>query len=188
MKKVFWLAIGAFFCLAALSACGRQDRDIAISIGKLKISKQELDASLSRWQNTKNLTPAEKQKLINAFINRKLILLAAEKEGLDKDPRFLQNVQFFWEQALLKLAIGKKINALAQKIRVSEKEIKNYYQSHKQEFGQKPLAEVYAQIKFLILRQKQQKALSEWISTLHQKTKVKINYKLLGLKKGGKNG
>jgi len=47
--------------------------------------------------------------------------------GLDKDPMFLQSLQLFWEQSLMKMVIGRKINESTLVIRVSDNELKDYY-------------------------------------------------------------
>ena len=42
------------------------------------------------------------------MINQKLIILAAEKEGLDKNKEFLKMVENFWQQSLLTMAMQDK--------------------------------------------------------------------------------
>ena len=42
------------------------------------------------------------------MINQKLILLDAEKRGLDKNKEFLKMVENFWQQSLLTMAMQEK--------------------------------------------------------------------------------
>jgi len=187
MRKAILILL-VFVMAGGFWACQCSHKEAAISIGKLRITKQEVDTSLLRFAGERQLSPADKKKLINSFINRKLILLEAEREGLDKDPSFLQDVQFFWEQTLLKLIIDRKIKELSGRIKVTENEVRDYFENHKESFGKKSLEEIYGQIKFILFRQKQQKALTSWINSLRQNAKIKINYKLLGIQEGGSNG
>jgi len=46
---------------------------------------------------------------LNNMINQKLILLDAEKKGLDKNKEFLKMVENFWQQSLLTMAMQEKV-------------------------------------------------------------------------------
>ena len=103
-------------------------------------------------------------------------LLAA----MDKDPEFLNNVQFFWQQSLIKLVLDKKIKEIALHIKVNDGEIRDYYQANKDtEFKAQDLPAVYDQIKWLILNKKQKAMLDDWVNSLHSESKISINKSLL---------
>ncbi len=154
---------------------------IAIQIGDIRISLQEFNQAFLSSPFARKGNKGEKE-FLKTYIIKKLILKDAESKNLDKTPQLLNELQLFWERALLKLAISKKAKEISDKIKVSEAEIKEYYEKNKDsKFSQKKLSEVYSQIKSILLEKKQRKAMQEWIRNLQKNTKIKINYKLLGI-------
>ena len=169
--------------LLLIAGCSFAKKDKpAIVIGDIEVTKQEfqnaLDASMFRDAGDEG-----RREFLFQFIARRLILKEAERLGLDRDPQFLKDIQLFWEQSLLKLALSQKIKELSVDIQVSDKEIRKYYSSNKEtQFLEKELPEVYDQIKWVIINQKQQEAITQWSESLKQDVKIDIDYKKLGLK------
>ena len=54
-------------------------------------------------------TAESRQNFLSALIDRKLLLQYAQKEGFDKETSFLQTIERFWEQSLLKIVLDKKM-------------------------------------------------------------------------------
>lgn len=177
MKKLIALAL----LVLLVSGCvwfGEKEKT-AVKIGKVKISPEEFQLAFELSNFAKE---GKKREFLEIFISRKLILLEAEKLGLDKDREFLRDVQDFWEQSLLKLVLAKKIKELAMDVGVSEKEVKSYYEGNKEaKFADKEFEQVYEQIKWMLLRDKQQDAIGNWVDSLKNDAEVVIDYKLLGL-------
>jgi len=184
MKKVF-IALGI---IALTLACSQNKKiETAIQIDDIKITPDQFFASFqqSRYYNTEN--PDLKAFLSN-FISRKLILKEAEKIKLDKQPEFLNDVQLFWEQSLLKRMLEFKIAELSKDIKVTDQEIREYYEKNKEaEYPDTDIADVYPYIRWTIYIQKQQNAIDNWTESLRKKANVKINTKLLQLNKSKKN-
>ncbi|MBU0469821.1 MAG: SurA N-terminal domain-containing protein [Candidatus Omnitrophica bacterium] len=162
--------------------CGAPSKDkTALKIGDIKITAQEFDAAFKASGMTYMGEDSRKQ-FLERFISRKLILSEAEKIGLDKDSQFLESVQIFWEQSLLKLILAQKSKEFSSNARVDDSEIAAYYEKRKEvSFPGKELTEVHAQIKWILLKQKQSQALQEWISSLEGAVKIESDYKLLGI-------
>ena len=121
-----------------------------------------------------------KKEFLEKFISRKLILQEAIRLELDRDPQFLNDVQFFWEQSLLKLALSKKIKELSIDTQVSDQEIRDYYEHSKDvEFIDTELSDVYDQIKWIVLNDKQRVAVSTWSESLRKNINIEIDYKAL---------
>lgn len=59
-------------------------------------------------------------------------------------------------------------------IRVSDSDIKLYYDAHKEDFKDKKMDEVRAQIESELIRQRQEEAYMELLSRMMQAQKVKI--------------
>jgi hypothetical protein len=179
MKKIFSVFCSMLILIA--SGCAKKEQ-LAIKIGNIEITAQEFEAELrdSRYPND----PSGRRAFLDQFIQKKLILHEAEKLGLDKNPQFLKDVQFYWEQGLLKLVLTQKTKELMGKIQVTDREINDYYRANQNsEFANTELSQVYNQIKWLLFQEKQSGALAGWVDDLEQKTPVRIDYNLLGITK-----
>jgi hypothetical protein len=179
MRKLILLTVVLSLVYISLG-CGRRPKTV-ISIGEIKISAEEFNSAFNKSLYGNSPTLERRRQFLSTFINRKIILKEAVKGGLDKDPGFLEDVQFFWEQALIKLTLNKKIKELASGIQISEKEIKDYYETRKSEFPGKNLAEVGEQIKLQLFIEKQRRALDDWLVSLAKKSRIGMDYKSLGL-------
>ena len=125
-------------------------------------------------------TPQIRKDVLDALISKKLILQEAEKEGLNKSKEFLNSLQHYYEQLLLKLIIDLKSKELASRVKVSDKEINDRYnQMMKNNLTDKPLTEIYSQIQWQILRKKQAQVLNKWLEGIRKKAKIEINEDLL---------
>jgi hypothetical protein len=164
-------------CFVLLSGVGCvQKEKPALSIGSIQISAQEFDAAYrdGKMQTGRELS---RKEFLDLYINRKLFLQEAEILGLDKDPLFLQSLQMFWEQSLMKSIIARKINESTVVIRVSDKEILDFYERRKDtDFAGKPLDEVKTSIKLLLFQVKQKIELQNWMKNLRSRTTIAIDY------------
>lgn len=167
--------------LITLGCAKKTSEGPAITIGKIKVTKGEFENAFERFNFDKQVDATARKAFLENYIDRKLILREAENLGLDKNEEFLQDVQDFWQQSLLKLALDKKTKELFLSIKVSDKEINDFYNANKDKFSAKDLPNVYSEIKLVLLKEKQKKAVSDWLDSLRKKTDIKVNYKLLGL-------
>ena len=176
MRKIIVLVLAALL----ISGCTwfKEKEKPAIKIGRVKISPEEFQMEFELSNFAKS---GKKKEFLDLFISRKLILLEAEKLGLDKDREFLRDVQDFWEQSLLKITLGRKMKELISGINISEGEVKSYYEENKDDFADKEFEQAYAQIKWMLLRDKQKDEVQNWVDSLKKDTEVSIDYKLLGV-------
>ena len=179
-KIIFAIFVTMFIFLFLGKGAAGKDRP-AIKIGRITVSAGEFDKAFKSSSFFREGKSSRKE-FLDSFISRKLILREAEREGLNKDSEFLEDIQLFWEQSLLKLAISKKMNELSCSIKVNDKEIEDYYNEHKdRDFSNKKLNDVYGRIKLILFKKKQGKALQDWVNSLRENTKIKIDYKSLGI-------
>jgi hypothetical protein len=179
MKKLVLLGLAVLL----VSSCGwlKKEEKPAVSIGKVRISAGEFQRAFEASGFARD---GGKKGFLETFISRKLILLEAERLGLDKDPEFLRGVQDFWEQSLLKLALSKKIKELVSAVDISEEEVQSYYRKNKeQEFADKEFEQAHDRIKWQLLRDKQETAIEDWADSLRKDARIIIDYKLLGIEK-----
>jgi len=180
MKRLSALLLGVLL----LSGCGQGTQKAAISIDKIRISAAEFEEAYRNARMTARQDLSRKE-FLDTFVIRKLMLREGEILGLDKDPQFLQGLQTFWEQALLKFVLARKVNELAVVCRVSDEEIEKYYRSHKEtDFAGKELAEVREQIRTLLFRIKNRLELSRWTDNLKRRAAIKIDYRQLNVPEG----
>ncbi|MFA5101210.1 MAG: hypothetical protein WC547_10035 [Candidatus Omnitrophota bacterium] len=173
MRK--FIIVMVFLALCCGAGCAPKEKP-ALTIGSIKISALEFDAAYrdGKMQTGRELS---RKEFLELYINRKLFLKEAEILGLDKDPLFLQSLQLFWEQSLMKSIIARKINESTLVIRVADREILDYYERHKDtDFAGKTLDDVKTQIKLLLFQVKQRLELQNWMRNLRSRTAVNIDY------------
>jgi hypothetical protein len=169
------------FLLLTGFGCAAKD-EAAITIDHIRISAEEFEAAFQASRFAPMGQEGRKAFLEN-YISLKLMLKEAEETGLDKDPQLLADVQSFWEKALFRLALARKSQSLASGVSVSEQEVLGYYQQNLQShFAGKGLPEVYEQIKWRLLQEKQIQVIAAWTGALKAKAKIKIDSASLGLK------
>ena len=172
------------FVALLLCGCSPETDKTVITIDTIKIKAGEFEEAYRNARMASSYDLSRKD-FLGMFVTRKLMLKEGEALGLDKDPHFLENLQVFWEQALLKFVLARKANELAVICRVSDDEIEKYYQSHKDtDFAGKELPEVSGQIRNLLFRIKHQNEMKRWTDSLKRKASVTIDYKRLGIPTG----
>jgi hypothetical protein len=103
-----------FLCLILipLAGCGNSrlspSQDALAHVGKYCITRQEFEEAYKDSSYGAKGTFASRLAFLNNMINQKLILLDAEKRGLDKNKEFLKMVESFWQQSLLTMAMQEK--------------------------------------------------------------------------------
>ena len=176
MKKIILIII-----LLAIFGCAKDENEV-IKIGDIGVSLEEFDLAFA----TSGLASggeAKRREFLDTFISRKLMLLEAEKMGLDKDPQFLQNIQLFWEQSLLKLVLQRKMNELSSTIKIDDKEVRDFYKQIKgEDASDEEFTKMYDQIKLILFKEKQNKAIQVWVNSLRRETEIEIDYDSLGIK------
>lgn len=183
MSKLKFLS---FLIIILLGISCAPKEEAVISIGQIKITKAEFERDFAKFNLSKPDTNQARQEFLDNLINRKLILREAENRGLDKEESFLEDVQDFWEQALLKRAVDKKAKELFLTIKIGDDEIRDFYNANKDKFSGKTLEDVYPEIRLVIFKEKQKKSVGDWMSALKKQANIKINYKVLGIIEEGK--
>jgi hypothetical protein len=178
-KTLITLVIGLL-----LTGCAQENKDkVALRIGEIKITAEEFEQAFKRSRPSQRGAEARADFLDN-YISKKLILKEAEELGLDKEPEFLQDIQIFWEQSLMKRILSRKSKEISPTIRVTEQEIQEYYRKYKNSsYANMDIQQVYDQIHWILLKQKQSQAIKDWIESLEQDVKIQKDEQLLGTDK-----
>jgi len=178
MRRLNWILFISIILLGL--ACAQKEEPV-VSIGTIKITKAEFEKDFAKFNLSKPDTAQARQEFLDNLINRKLILREAETRGLDKEANFLEDVQDFWEQSLLKRAVDKKSKELFLTIKIGDDEIRDFYNANKDKFPGKTLEDVYPEIRLVLFKEHQKKAVEDWMDLLKKQANVKINYKELGI-------
>lgn len=109
---------------------------LAIVNGK-EITKEEVEMFIDLMgpQGMQFRTPEGMNKIADEMINQELMYLDAINQGLDKEERYLEEVERSKESILKQYSIAK----LFKDIEVAEDDVKEYYDSHKENF-KKPVS------------------------------------------------
>lgn len=166
--------------LIGFSGCAPKPK-AAIEIGDISFTAAEFEAAFAKSRFFEDGVEGKK-KFLDEFLSKKIVLAEAEKIGLNQNPDFLQDIQMFWEQGLLKLMLIEKNKELVKNIKVTDQEIRDYFEKQKPRYYKnKDLADVYDQVKSVLLKEKQSQVMGEWIDGLRAKTTVRVNYPMLGI-------
>lgn len=94
----------------------------------LKDFKKEVSLTALRDPST-GTTPETVKKLLEDSIDRRLMIEQAVKLGLSQDEKFLDTIKTYWEQTLIRQLVDTKMKEWAEKITVSDAEVKRYHES-----------------------------------------------------------
>ncbi|MFA5062448.1 MAG: hypothetical protein WC578_00020 [Candidatus Omnitrophota bacterium] len=172
MKKYAVILLCGLFILGC---AGKPQGKILARVGNYEITEKEFEGEFKASIYGRNDTLESRREFLNILIDRKLILLDAQKKGLDKARSFLKMVERFWEQSLLKLALDRKNNEIAGLVFVSDKEVKEAYEAMPKEAkADKPYEKMYQQVKWQVIRQKEYQVMSDWLADLRKNTDIRI--------------
>ncbi len=125
-------------------------------------------------------SPQARKEYLDTLISQKLILLDAQKRGVDKAPDFLKSVERFWAQSLLTAALGQKTMELRRGVAVSDEDVRRIYQNMvKDGATTKPLNEVFPQIKWQAEKQLEMQRLNGWAESLRRNAAIEVSGDML---------
>jgi len=165
-----------------LISCSRPQDEAPVKIDAARMSAEEFN-HLYKFSHPEDYPQdsVHRQEFLGEIINRKLMLLEAERMGLDRDPQFLREVQDFWQERLLKLVLQRKSEEYRSKVRVTPEEIKQYFEEHPEWFAGMTLQQSSDNIRQLLLQARQQAMMEEWLKALRTQAKITVDYSRLGI-------
>ena len=122
MRNIIPLMLIAAF---VLSVCGCAEKgpkkEVIAAIGNYSLYKEDLLSELSLYP-PEYLNKVTKEQLLGDIIQKKVLLLEAQRQGLDRNPEFMKMVERFWEQSLLRSLLNKKSEEFLSSIPQSDKD------------------------------------------------------------------
>ncbi len=133
---VMTCALGASLFLAgAATAASDANNDLLASIGKQTLTKADLEAQVKgmppQLQMALMRNPALKERLLERWVQMTLMSMEAQREGMDKKPDVKRRIQDMTNAVLAQEYMEVKVK---DKVKVTDAEMKKYYDSHKDEF------------------------------------------------------
>lgn len=103
------LVIGTIILAFVLGCQSKEPQQTVVArVGTYVITQDEFEESYKNSAYGRQHNPFYRSAFLNNMINQKLILLDAERRGLDRDPQFLKMIENFWQQSLLTIALQEK--------------------------------------------------------------------------------
>ena len=173
---IFWFII---LGLISVFGCAKEkSENIALRINQFVMSAEEFK---EEFKNSSYFVEGkDKGKFLDDLVNRKLLLQEAERMELDREQDFLKEIELFWEKTLLKSVVNQKSKEFAGKSLVGEDEIRSRYDiMAKEGLTDETFEELYAQMKWQLLREKQTIAFNHWLEKLHKEARLEVNKQLL---------
>ena len=180
MRKVLFNVLICSLIFAGCSpAGGKGDNRIVAEVNKYQMSAEDLKYELKNMPyDEADLLKTEKgrKEYIDRLLEKEILLQEAQRQGLDREKDFMKSIESYWEQALLRLLLQRKSREISGMIHVYENEIEGYYRSSGERL---PLSKVKTDIIRAIRQKKETEAMNAWIDELKEKSRIKINKKLL---------
>lgn len=137
MKKVvvFILTIPILFAFIACAKKEEQKGPYLAKVGNATITQADLEReikTLPEFAQKLFEGSGGKEKFLNELIKKELLYQEALKKGLDKDPEYQRKVEEFKKLTLIGQLLEKEVES---KTKVTDQDIKNYYEKHKSELA-----------------------------------------------------
>ncbi|HPT39922.1 MAG TPA: SurA N-terminal domain-containing protein [Candidatus Omnitrophota bacterium] len=188
MKKIIAALLLIIVIFVFFKIKSSQDRNYLVKINNYTVTQQEFDEEFKASSYAKKDTPESRKEFLNMLIRRKLVLQEAQVEGFDKNKEFLKSITRYWEQSLLDRFTKSKSHQITESIEVPYSVIEAMYAKLKNEGKtDKPLDQMYSQIKASIIQLQESEAVNRWLTSLYMKADIKINPDCV-YKKGEKRG
>lgn len=122
LKKILSLTL-LVILFTGLAGCAKEkpQGEILATIDGYSLYKEDLlsEAELYPPAYRKTVT---KENMLDNLIEKKIMLMEARRQGLDRKPEFLKMVQRFWEQSLLRSLLNKKSEETLSSLKGPEEE------------------------------------------------------------------
>jgi peptidyl-prolyl cis-trans isomerase C len=138
MKKLTLLVL----LLLALFACQKKEAGqtaqtgpFLAKVGNVTITQADYDrefTALPDYAQQMFKGSEGRENFLNEIVKKEILYQEALKKGLDKTPEFKQKVEEFKKLTLISELIGQEIMA---KAKVSDQDVKDYYDKHKEDFA-----------------------------------------------------
>jgi len=129
MYKILLILI---FALVSGCSPSASNKEVLVKIDNYSMSPEDFVGEIKAIPDFRRGSKTD-EELLQDIIEEKLILLQAQREGLDKQAPFMKLIERFWEQSLLRAITEKKMKEFLETVSVTEEEMKSCYEKMGQE-------------------------------------------------------
>ena len=175
--------------LFGFSGCGAPDSEgkaqkPVVTINGLKMSAEEVKRERTfvpdPLPSVLDQQTTEEPEWVARLIERELLVQEAQRLGLDREPEFMQTIERFWKEALMKQVVQRTAREISSQVQVYEPEIEAYYKQLVEESKGahvEPLAVMRREIERTIRQHKETEAMERWVERLRAQAKVEVDQK-----------
>jgi len=137
MKRGLIILLVTFLFSALISCAKREEQKgpYLAKVGTAKITQADLDKDIKHLPEFAQKLfegPDGRRKFLDEMIKKELLYQEAVKKGFDKDPEYVRKLEEFKKLTLIGQLLEKEIEV---KARVTEQDVKDYYEKHKDELA-----------------------------------------------------
>jgi len=173
MKKRHIVAAVMVFVAALAAGCAQRPDETKVVA---RINRYQATVDDFRQEAAMNLPGTTKDQILDDMVTKELLLEQAQKMGLDKDTRFMKEIENYWKQTLIKRLIRIKGEEFLAAAVVGDDEVKAGYDRLVEESEGRIGAyeKVAGRIREALKREKAQAMLEAWVSGLSKNADIKI--------------
>ncbi|MCP3954885.1 MAG: hypothetical protein GY697_22090 [Desulfobacterales bacterium] len=176
------LLIPAIF-LPACSPGNPESSRVVADINGFKLSQAEFHGQLAaelEFDRDFKLTDAARKDFLEQIIRRELMIQEAQRLKLDRQERFVQTIERYWESTLIRDLLEIKGTQIGKTVVVSQNEVRSRYEMMQTDDEALPLfTEIQDRLMAELREEKKTQMLTRWIDDLRNNAKIAIDDKLL---------
>lgn len=133
MKKFAFLLMALFFVFSCAKKEGQKGPYLA-KVNNVTITQEDVSREMNGLPDAVQKMFAGQEgmeKFIDELVKKEILYHEAKKKALDKSPEYLKKVEDFKKLTLVGYLLEKEIE---EKAKVSDKDVKDYYEKHKGDF------------------------------------------------------
>lgn len=173
------------FCSILLLACSHEQNKsdkVILKVNNYELSKDDFQFQLAaeyEYDENFKLTYVTKKEFLNELIMKELLVQEAMRLELDRDKKFIQAIEKYWESALVRNLIDKKYEEFSTKTLVAEEEIDQFIKTNNIHIESEKNAVQRNEILEEIKGQKVRDAVEAWNIDLRKKAAITVDDSLL---------
>ncbi|MDD5130150.1 MAG: hypothetical protein PHS66_03745 [Candidatus Omnitrophica bacterium] len=175
MKKLlnkFSFVIVAGLMAVLITGCAKKpDKDKMVA----EINNFQLMVDDFMHEAEFSLSGATKEQIFQDVVVKELLLQEAQKNSLDKNRRFMKEIEDYWKQALIKRLIFIKGEEFLATVKVGKDEVKAQYDfmAKESEGRIKPYEQMAQRIEGDLKIRKARALLDQWVAKIRNNAKIK---------------
>lgn len=181
-SQIFWSGVIVIAFFLILSCAKKEERtrsgEYIAKVGNAVITRDDIEAIP---ESVRHIYMAPQG--LERFIDEQILYQEALKKGLDRDEGYLRMVEYLKRKALIERLLDKEI---AQKIKITDREVVDYYNKNKEEFKIKEtgkfieLDSIKEGLRGQLLMERQRELFDKYLTKLKKAYKVEINEAAIG--------